>query len=128
MPRVVWVEESKNSFEFEIGPNHDDTGNPAVYILIPTHRILHPQNNNEEHIYTLTDDNRHIPNEKRMTIDVLNLDIKSSSVVAKISNSYYDGNDRHGHVANVPHLLDLNGNIGAPVRGGFRTRELMKLT
>ena len=24
MPRVVWVEESKNGLKFEIGPNHDD--------------------------------------------------------------------------------------------------------
>ena len=30
--------------------------------------------------------------------------------MAEISNSCCDGNDRHGHLANIAHLLDLNSN------------------
>ena len=74
------------------------------YPYIPSPR----KNNNEEHLYILTNDNRHIPNEKLMTIDMLN--INSSLVEAEISNSYCDRNGRHGCIANVPHLLDLYRN------------------
>ena len=38
-----------------------------------------------------------------MTIDMLK--INYSLLVAKISNSYCDGNDPHGHVANIPQIL-----------------------
>ena len=45
------------------------------------------------------------------------LNINYSLVLAEISNSYGDGNGRHGHVANIPHLLDLYSNrIPAPGR------------
>ena len=43
-----------------------------------------------------------------MTIDMLN--IKWSLLEADISNSYCNGNVRHGCVANVPHLLDMYDN------------------
>ena len=69
-----------------------------VNILIPTRRSPHTQNN-KEHNYTPANDNRHIPYEKRMTIDVLN--IISSSLEADISNSSCDGNGCHGCVANA---------------------------
>ena len=90
-------------------PNVQLSGNPAVvYILIPTRTIPPTQNNNKEHMCTLTNGNRYIPNEKLMTIDVLRINL--SSAETKISNSCCVGNGRHGHVANVPHLLDLYGN------------------
>ena len=79
-----------------------------VYTLIAARRIPPTQNNNEEHIYNLANGNRHIPNEKLMTIDVLNINL--SSVEAEISHSYCDGNGYHGQVTNVPYLLDLHGN------------------
>ena len=45
------------------------------------------------------------------------LNINSSFVTAEISNSYCDGNDRHDHVANKPHLFDLCSNqVPAPGR------------
>ena len=47
---------------------------------------------------------------KLMAIDVL--DINWSLLEAEISNSRCDGNGchGHGHIANIPHLLDLHGN------------------
>ena len=38
------------------------------------------------------------------------LDSNWSLVEAKFSNSYCGGNNRHGCVVNIPHLLDLYGN------------------
>ena len=38
-----------------------------------------------------------------MAIDMLN--INYSLLVAEISNSYCDGNGRHGHVAITPHAV-----------------------
>ena len=50
-----------------------------------------------------------------MSIDMLN--INYTVVLAEISNSYGNGNGRHGHVANIPHLLDLYSNrVPAPGR------------
>ena len=50
-----------------------------------------------------------------MSIDMLN--INYTVVLAEFSNSYGDGNGRHGHVANMPHLLDLYSNrVPAPGR------------
>ena len=45
------------------------------------------------------------------------LNINYTLVLAEFSNSYGDGNGRHGHVANIPHLLDLYSNrVPAPGR------------
>ena len=55
-----------------------------------------------------------VPLEKLMSIDMLN--IKYTLVLAEISNSYGDGNGHHGHIANIPHLLDLYSNR-VPVPG-----------
>ena len=53
-----------------------------------------------------------------MATDVLNINLINLSLVeAEISNSYCDGNGRHGRVANLPHLLDLYDNrLPAPRR------------
>ena len=52
-------------------PNVQLPGNPAVvYILIPARAIPHTQNNNKEHMCTLTNGNRYILNQKLMAIDV----------------------------------------------------------
>ena len=53
--------------------------------------------------------------EKLTAIDMVK--INYSLVVAEISNSYCNRNGSHGHVANIPYLLDLYGNrVPAPGR------------
>ena len=51
--------------------------------------------------------------------------------MAEISNSYFNGNGRHGRVATIPHLLDLYGNRvpapGRPPAPGNRKKNLRKL-
>ena len=49
-----------------------------------------------------------VPLEKIMTTDMLNINLML--VVVGISNSYCDGNGRHGHVANIRHLLYMCSN------------------
>ena len=77
-------------------------------IFIPFCKNPHIQDNNEEHIYTLDSGHSCLSLETLMSIDILN--INYSLLVTEISNSYGEENGHHGHVANIPHLLDLYGN------------------
>ena len=59
----------------------------------------HTQNNNEEHTYFLDSGHSYVLLEKLMSIDMLN--INYSLLEAEISNSYCEGNSRHGYVATI---------------------------
>ena len=86
--------------------------------MILTRTIPQTQNNNEERVYIFGNGSRCIPLEKLMAIDMLN--INWSLLEAEISSSCCDGNGRHGHVANIPHFLDLyNTAIESPPQGGL---------
>ena len=66
-------------------------------------------------MYTFDSGHSCVPLEKLISIDMLN--INYNLVLAEISNSCGDGNGLHGHVANIPHLLDLYSNrVPAPGR------------
>ena len=77
------------------------------HALIHTYKIIH-QNDWQGALPILDSGHSCVPLEKLMAIDVLN--INCSLLEAEISSSYCDGNGHYGHVANIPHLLDLHGN------------------